>query len=88
MFKYNPFSMESVVCLHYSRLIDNLLVWHYPRNTISPTLSVPKLPVGLCVGLKPCSISPAHCGISTENKEGYRKEKEGGNGITIISKLK
>lgn len=45
-------------------ILDNQLVWSSVGNTISPTLSIPWLPVVLCVGLSPPGLSqPTSAGL-------------------------
>lgn len=45
-------------------ILDNKLVCSFLRSTISPTVSIPYLPMFLCVELRPQGLSPVHIRIS------------------------
>lgn len=55
--KYNVFRLYNVICVYYFFKVDNLvldnkLACSSLRKTISPSLRIPQLPVGFCVGLR------------------------------------
>lgn len=58
--KYNLCSLYSATCMYVFRAVHRTLGNQFecslPRKSSSSALSFPQLPIGLCVGLRPCRL--------------------------------